>query len=286
MSLLVDRELHALTDPARVPAPIATAVPRGTGHWDSRIQPASLDLTIGRILLPPEDMSSNEVRVESNIDLGEGKTAIIETLEELHLPPDLAAIGFPPSSVSLEGLLMTNPGHIDPGYIGKLKFTVINMGRQSYKLVSGNPICTVLFFRISAPDCDYDHLDKAGLIPSRPPATDPDRNLRHILRQLSPDFLNFNNRIRNETARQSLASQIRVPIISGILAVFVTLMLNYLSGINDLKVKIEGIEKSAGMQEIKSRVDKLENQQPISTQLSDLKARIEKLEAQSNQNPK
>ena len=263
MSLLVDRELQNLIAPAQAepplpqPLPLASPVSRDIGRWNTQIQPASLDLTIGRIMLPPEDKSSDTpIIAEPYFALGEGKTAIIETREDLLVPPTLAGIGFPPSSVSLEGLLMTNPGHIDPGYRGKLRFTVINMGRQPYPLVGGEPICTVLFFRVTAPQIPYDQLDRTGRVPAPPAPNDPDRDLRRILRQLSPDFLGVSKRVSDEVARQILTSQIRVPIISGVLAVAVTLLVGYFAGVNDLKVKIEGLEKASGVQDIKSRVRK------------------------------
>jgi dCTP deaminase len=80
-----------------------------------------------------------------------GHTAIVQTRETLDLPVNLAAIGFSPSSVSSKGLLMTNPGHVDPGYKGRMKFTVINMGRESFPLKSGDIIVTLLFFHLDPP---------------------------------------------------------------------------------------------------------------------------------------
>ena len=117
----------------------------------SPIQPASVDLTIGDIFLP--EISPGEPgSIQSPLtfhSLPAGHTAIVQTKEELNLPRDLAAIGFPPSSeVSFRGLLMTNPGHVDPGFKGRMKFVVINMGRESFHLKSGDIIVTLLFFRL------------------------------------------------------------------------------------------------------------------------------------------
>jgi len=61
------------------------------------------------------------------------------------LGDDLAGIAFPPASLSLKGLLTTNPGHIDPGYNGPLHLTVINMGRAPIALKAGERIMRVLF---------------------------------------------------------------------------------------------------------------------------------------------
>src|SRR5580658_9219122 len=106
---------------------------------DSPVQPSSIDLHIGSILLPGTKlgMDGSEERPLSTRSLGPGETAIITTLETLNLPSNVAAIGFPPSSVSKQGLLMTNPGHVDPGYVGPMHFTVINMGREEFSLRKG-----------------------------------------------------------------------------------------------------------------------------------------------------
>lgn len=261
MSLMVDRQLKALVAPEppnvsgqQQAPPLVSATNAETGKWDSKIQPASLDLTIGRILLPIEGDSDEQPHEEPSLSLEQGETAVVETHEYLSMPRTVAAIGFPPASISRVGLLMTNPGHIDPGFAGRLKFTVINLGKKPIELASGKPICTLLFFSISAPDYSYDQLDKI-----EKPATPSDRAL---LSRLSKDFLNFNDRIKESVSSELKTAQFSTPIISGIVAIFLTIAANmiaiYLSGVNDLRVKIEGLEKAIAIQDIRTRIEKLE----------------------------
>jgi deoxycytidine triphosphate deaminase len=109
-------------------------------------------LHIGNIYLPGSIGSVNgsaDKPVEL-FALEPGQTAIVSTVEELALTEEIAAIGFPPSKVSVQGLLMTNPGHIDPGYSGPLRFTVINMGKSSYVLRRNDAIVTVLFIQLQS----------------------------------------------------------------------------------------------------------------------------------------
>ena len=98
--LLRDEELVNL-DPT-----IVTGLDRSGDLYSakSKIQPASIDLTIGDIFLP--EMKQNE---EGSLQkplkfhrLGSGHTAIVQTKEKLDLPSDLAAIGFPPTIVSTQ----------------------------------------------------------------------------------------------------------------------------------------------------------------------------------------
>ena len=47
-----------------------------------------------------------------------------------------------------KGLLMTNPGHVDPGYSGRLHLTVINMSRSDMVLRCKDAILTVIFYKL------------------------------------------------------------------------------------------------------------------------------------------
>jgi dCTP deaminase len=261
MTLMVDRELKGLVapQPANVPGqqqipPLVSATKSETGKWNSKIQPASLDLTIGRILLPVEADGDDKLHEEPSLSLAQGETVVVETHEYLSLPRTVAAIGFPPATISRDGLLMTNPGHVDPGFAGRLKFTVINLGKKPIELASGKPICTLLFFSIPEPDYSYDQLDK-----TEKPTTPSDVAL---LSRLSKDFLNFNDRVKESVSSELKTAQFSTPIISGIVAIFLTIAANmiatYLSGVNDLRVKIEGLEKAIAIQDIKTRIEKLE----------------------------
>ena len=131
MSLLRDEEIiAALTaQPPAVPYVEGVVLPVDPYSKDSPVQASSIDLRIGNIYLPGEketDLGGAQ-NPKQDYSLKTGETAVITTLETLHLPGDIAAFGFPPSRVSFKGLLMTNPGHVDPGYEGVMRFTVINM---------------------------------------------------------------------------------------------------------------------------------------------------------------
>ena len=145
--LLRDEELKTLIEASD---PLVDGL-KSTDHTgrDDSIQPASVDLTVGKIYLP-----STEPHEPGGVDkalakhtLVSGETVIVETKQKLHLPADIAGISFPPARISARGILTTNPGHIDPGYRGTLSFTVINMGRREFDLDADDDIVTVLFFQ-------------------------------------------------------------------------------------------------------------------------------------------
>jgi dCTP deaminase len=100
----------------------------------SLIQPASIDLHVGMIHLPgrDEDAPGGSRKALTRHTLGQGETAVIITTETLRLPRAIGGIVFPPNSLAFQGLLITNPGHIDAGYYGTLRFAVINMARKEF----------------------------------------------------------------------------------------------------------------------------------------------------------
>jgi dUTPase len=152
MALLKDDELVPLvtganpivTDlpmPPALPAPPAGAAPDPWYGSKSPVQASSVDLHIGAILLPgvDEDDPGSVTKPQTDLALKFGHTVVITTQEQLNLPNSIAAFGFPPAHLSFRGLLMTNPGHVDPGYAGPMRFTVMNVGKEDITFAQATP---------------------------------------------------------------------------------------------------------------------------------------------------
>lgn len=264
MSVLND---DALSQALSNEPPLASDTdPTDRGRKDSKIQPASVDLTIGKIIVPgidDERPGSLDVPREE-LALEQGQTAVVVTLETLSVPNDISAIGFPPSSVSVAGLLMTNPGHVDPGYAGPLKFTVINMGREPYQLKKGDPIVTLVFVRmIAAARVPYN-----SLLPPRRSSAGAQLN-EELLERLSHDFMDIDKRARRLAAEEVRKAQLTVPIISAIagaiLSGLLTFFATYWKPVDELKDRLTKIE---------SRVDAIGSKADLGT----IDKRLETLE--------
>jgi dCTP deaminase len=209
---LRDEELHKLVNGKNVIAGLPKdRVPYSAG---SPIQAASVDLRIGRIHIPgtKEGETGSSTRPRTRFELGRGQTAVVMTWERCNLPADIGAIGFPPAGVSSKGILMTNPGHVDPGYKGNLSFTVINMGREAYELKKGDLIVTLMLFALATPAKeDYAARKGQGSTSVR----------QELLDGLSHDFLDVDRRVdkavrRSERMGRNLA--IAVPLLTAIIA--------------------------------------------------------------------
>src|SRR5690348_1597620 len=112
MTLLTAQEISALFESSQLQVPSEYKVD------PSAFQPSSLDLHLGRIYLPGREPNQlgGESRPAGKHRLRTGQTVILTPIECLKLKNEIAGIVFPPSSFAVKGLLMTNAGHIDPGY--------------------------------------------------------------------------------------------------------------------------------------------------------------------------
>jgi dCTP deaminase len=249
MKLLKDDQLKDLYDG---PNPVITGVP-APKNWTeagSPVQPSSIDLQIGKICLPAERSSQKPDEItRGRHKLLPGQTAIVTTLEHLNMRPDLAAIGFPPSHISVQGLLMTNPGHVDPGYHGPMHLTVINMSRDSIELRVSDTIVTILFFELDG-DVTVDY-------GKRRPGTPPDPEVN----RLSKDFLNVSNRAK-KIAKDEVK---RATLVAGLLAAVVALGAQfvpyYLGGIEEAKRNEAILEERVKV--LQDKVKTLEDKQSI-----------------------
>lgn len=226
--LLSDREIEgiikdkSLKVSGLVPSDIDLSSPNCT------IQPSSLDLHIGKIFIPPDtplDLSNTEDNYpvgETGYQLPAGHSVIVETKEEIELSGNLSAFGFPPAHFTRGGLLMTNLGHIDPGYRGKLTFTIINMGRCANSLKINDAIVTLLIFEFAS-DVAVDYRKRIPGLSKRK------STLKSTLNDLAKDFANFDARAKGiaieEVKRQRLELEIRKVYIPALITILGAMML-------------------------------------------------------------
>lgn len=272
-TVLNDSEIEAQIKNALVLSGFTT--PADPYAKDSPIQPASLDLTIGLVYQPCTEEHNKKTPPDGVTEyiLKPGRTAIILSREELKMPADLIGIGFPPSKVSVKGILMTNPGQVDPGYQGKLRFTVINMGRKDFVLRQGDVIVSIILMRLhSAPHKDW--ITRNGGQPGGPITWE---NLNRV----SSDFVNVEERAHT-IAKEAVAQadvkikslQIWVPVYAGILTLVLTGLINFLSSLwqPNWKEPLQKAQQDIAVLQSEKNVDQ------INKQIQDLQAQIKALQ--------
>jgi deoxycytidine triphosphate deaminase len=111
------------------------------------VQASSYDMRIGTIFRDGRIIKGTQ-GVGDQVLLDPGEIISIFTLEELDLPDYIAGTAFSINALSSEGLLVLNPGHIDPGFKGPLTVRAINLRATRKAIDLETPIFTVIFERL------------------------------------------------------------------------------------------------------------------------------------------
>jgi deoxycytidine triphosphate deaminase len=119
-------------------------------HVASSIEPSSYDLRVGTVFREGQIINEEHRLAGQQFVIEPGEIVSLLTLEELILPSDTIAIAFPMNKWSSEGLLVLNPGFVDPGYNGPLSVKIVNLRKTRISISRSQPIFTVSFFRIGA----------------------------------------------------------------------------------------------------------------------------------------
>ncbi|MDX6560071.1 MAG: dCTP deaminase [Blastocatellia bacterium] len=108
------------------------------------VEACSYDMRVGTIF-------REGLRIKGRQDqtiLQPGDIVSLFTMEELDLPADVAATAFALNAMSSQGILVLNPGHVDPGYKGPLTVRAINLRATPKAIDVGTRIFTVIFERL------------------------------------------------------------------------------------------------------------------------------------------
>jgi deoxycytidine triphosphate deaminase len=79
------------------------------------------------------------------VKLKPGQMMFVVTAEDVLMPKDLCGTVYSRNSLSRDGILALNTGHIDPGFEGPIIIRLINLKSVDYTLTLGAPIFTIVF---------------------------------------------------------------------------------------------------------------------------------------------
>jgi deoxycytidine triphosphate deaminase len=205
----------------------------------SPLQPASIDLHVGRILVPPErdlvgrlatllreTLGRQHFDTHTRYSIPSGGSVVLVTQEEINFSGSYAGLMFPKSTGLAErGILLTNFGHVDPGYHGCLRYAVINLSSVDYPVSAGDAIACLCVFALTQDASPNWHEMRGGDI----------RSDAEAVRSLSPELLSL-ERTRQEARRitqETLAGfglwASAIAVVVGVLSAAVTVGLVWTS---------------------------------------------------------
>ncbi len=119
---------------------------------DECVEPASYDLSVGRVLLAGRGIVDPR---RDKVILRTGDWAEIETLERLELSTNIAATYGVRSGITRRGIAWYGGPQIDPGYNGRLFVSIFNPTSEPFEINWGDRFCTLMFHRLKVDAHQY-----------------------------------------------------------------------------------------------------------------------------------
>lgn len=147
-----------------------------------------------------------------------GQFALLYATEYIHIPDDTIAFISIKASIKLAGLINISGFHVDPGFQGRLKFSVYNAGAQTIHLEYGIETFLIWFSELDCPTDPYDGNHK-----NQNRITSSDQQLLSASRH-SPESLNIRLKFLEE--REKLIRIIFFAFLVPILLIFLKYFLD------------------------------------------------------------
>jgi len=126
-----------------------------------QIQPASIDLRLGRNFLKLDENSLEVLGMDSELPyvalekdeivIAPHSFLLATTVEFIRLPANITAFVEGRSSIGRIGLFIQNAGWVDPGFEGNITLELFNANRLPIRLSSGRRICQIVFAFMDKP---------------------------------------------------------------------------------------------------------------------------------------
>jgi dCTP deaminase len=128
-----------------------------------RIKTASYEMGLGtEVFITSTEGAKQVLEPGRQVLIPPGQFALLLTDEELCLPLDVLAFISIKASKKMCGLVNVSGFHVDPGFRGRLKFSVYNAGSEAIVLEIGEPLFPIWFFKLPEKNEDDYHGQHKG----------------------------------------------------------------------------------------------------------------------------
>jgi dCTP deaminase len=109
---------------------------------------ASYDLRLGREVFVTPEKEPKQLRQGQTLNIEPGQFAVLTTEEYLEMPQDLLGFITVRFTYKSKGLVNISGFHVDPGFNGKLIFSVYNTGPATVTMRHGDKVFSIFFAEI------------------------------------------------------------------------------------------------------------------------------------------
>ena len=133
----------------------------------TRINNACYEMALGgEAFITSSDKQTKDVyKAGQQVRIPPGQLGLLITEEELRIPRNVLAFISIKASKKISGLVNVSGFHVDPGFRGRLKFSVYNAGSESVVLDVGERLFPIWFYELPEDNLDdYDGKHKGQLM--------------------------------------------------------------------------------------------------------------------------
>lgn len=118
-----------------------------TPYYDNRVKHGAYELSLGNEAFVTSDGNRKKhvLGDGEHLIIPSGQLALLITKEEIHVPPDTIGFISIKAGIKFSGLVNVSGFHVDPGFSGKLKFSVYNAGSRDTILSNGQNVFLIWF---------------------------------------------------------------------------------------------------------------------------------------------
>lgn len=110
---------------------------------------ASYDLSLGEeVYISGEDYPRKLSEISPFVSIPRGQFALLMTKEYVTVPPDYLGLISIRFGKKAQGLINISGFHVDPGFEGKILFSVFNAGPNDVVLKCGEPTFMIFFYKL------------------------------------------------------------------------------------------------------------------------------------------
>lgn len=118
----------------------------------NRLKSTAYELAMGDQAYVTTDDTKKIYKRGEQVVIRPGQFAVLITDEKVNIPLGLIAFISIKFSIKFEGLVNVSGFHVDPGFKGRIKFSVFNAGSQNIIISSGEPIFQIWFATLDFTD--------------------------------------------------------------------------------------------------------------------------------------
>ncbi|MCB0518493.1 MAG: deoxycytidine triphosphate deaminase [Lewinellaceae bacterium] len=157
MSYLGTEKLKQLIEAKSVISPLPDSM-----RMSQRIKQGAYELSLGDEVFQTDSKDKKRqilTKEREQVIINPGQFALLLTEESVRIPKDKIAFISIRAGIKLRGLVNVSGFHVDPGFEGKLVFSVFNAGSGPISLEKGQPYFLIWFAELSVPEMDADSYD-------------------------------------------------------------------------------------------------------------------------------